>query len=181
MPQYAYFDHTAPAPQSVLGWYDTDAIDYPSLPASDDLLLITSEQFAARFPNPSGWMIQSGALVPYVAPTPPPPTIQQQAGALLFEPVSLVCTSIPSLNGNYPIDPTTQTQITGIASAINAGLGLPGEGDTFNWPDATGTPHAWPAVQFTAFAKGVMNYVYQAAQVAQGHGDTLPTQPLTIA
>jgi hypothetical protein len=181
MPQYAYFDHTAPSPQQVIGWFDTDAITYASLPASDDLLEITSEQFAARFPNPSAWVVNAGVLQAYVAPTPPPPTIQQEAGALLFEPVAVVCTSISSLNANYPIDQVTQSQITGIASAINAGLGLPGEGDTFNWPDATGTPHAWPATQFTAFAKAVMNYVYQAAQVAQGHGDTLPTQPLTIA
>ena len=180
MPQYAYFDHTAPAPQQVLGWYDTDAITYPSLPASDDLLLVTSEQFAARFPNPSGWMIQSGALVPYVAPTPPPPpppTLQQQAFALLGEPINLVCTSIPEINGTYPIDPATQAQITGIAAAINAGLGLPGEESTFNWAGHSG----WPATQFTAYAKAVMNYCYALAQVAQGNSDTLPSQTLTIA
>jgi hypothetical protein len=177
MPQYACFDHTAPSPQPVIGWYDTDAVSYPNLPPSDNLLAVSADQWTARLTNPSGWMIASGALVPYVAPTPPPPTIQQQAFALLGEPINLVCTSIPAINGTYPIDPATQAQITGIAAAINAGLGLPGEGSTFNWAGHDG----WPATQFTAYAKAVMNYCYALAQVAQGNSDTLPSQTLTIA
>jgi hypothetical protein len=126
-----------------------------------------------------GWTYNGTAFA--APPPPPPPTLQEQAGALLGFPVAIVCTSVPALNGSYPIDPAAQMQITGIASAINAGLGLPGGGANFNWPDATGTPHAWPAAQFTEFAKAVMNFVYAAAQVAQGHGATLPSATLTIA
>jgi hypothetical protein len=178
MTQYAHFDHTAAAPALVLGWYDTALFEYPNLPDAADLLLLTTDQWAARLSQQ--WGVQSGALVPYVPPTPPPPTVQQQALALLGQPVAVQSTSMPALDASYPIDQITQGQITGIAAAINAGLGLPGDGPTFNWPDATGTPHQWPALQFTFFAKAVMNYVYACAQVAQGHGTTLPGTTLTI-
>jgi hypothetical protein len=112
---------------------------------------------------------------------PPPPTLQQQAMALLVAPVAVQSTSLPALDAAYPIDQATQMQITGIAAAISAGLGLPSGGTNFNWPDATGAAHAWPAPQFTALAKAVMNFVYAAAQVAQGHGTTLPASPIVIA
>ncbi|MEJ0020742.1 MAG: hypothetical protein WDN25_30170 [Acetobacteraceae bacterium] len=112
---------------------------------------------------------------------PPPPTLQQQAGALLGQPLTVQCASVPALNGAYPIDATTQMQITGIAAAISAGVGLPGGGATFNWPDAAGAPHPWPAPQFTEYARAVMNFVYAAAQVAQGHGATLPSATVAIA
>jgi hypothetical protein len=113
-------------------------------------------------------------------PEPPPLTLQQQASAMLMQPVAVQSTSMPELNASYPIDQTTQGLITGIAAQINAGLGLPGGDTTFNWSDATGTPHQWPAPQFTAFAKEVMHFAYACTQVAQGHSETLPETPLTI-
>jgi hypothetical protein len=113
-------------------------------------------------------------------PGPPAPTLQQQALAILYGPVTVVCTSISALNGVYPIDAATQAQITGIASAINADLGLPSGQSTFNWPDTSGIPHPWPATQFTAFAQKVMKFLYDVAQVAQGNGSTLPSQTLVI-
>jgi hypothetical protein len=112
----------------------------------------------------------------YPAGWPPNPVQVAFAG-----PLAVTCTSIPALNGNYAIDQQTQAQITGIAAAISAGLGLPGGGSTFNWPDAEGTAHAWPEAQFTAFAKGVLNYLYGVAQFAAGHQPSLPPRILTIA
>jgi hypothetical protein len=114
-------------------------------------------------------------------PVPPPPTIQQQAAALLTRPITVQCTSLPVLDGAYPIDAATQAQITGVAAAISAGLGLPGGGTTFNWPDASGVAHAWPATQFTEFARAVMNFVYACAQAAQGNSTTLPSTTVTLA
>lgn len=124
------------------------------------------------------WTYDGHALAP---PAPPTLTLPQQADALLAGPVTVQCASLPALNGTYPIDVTTQGQITDIASAINAGLGLPGGGDTFNWPDTTGAAHPWPAPQLTAFAKAVMNFVYACAQVVQGHSSTLPSSTIAIA
>ena len=42
--------------------------------------------------------------------------------------MTVQCASLPAIAGSYPIDATTQMQITGIAAAISAGLGLPGGG-----------------------------------------------------
>jgi hypothetical protein len=126
-----------------------------------------------------GWTYDGTTFAPPAPPTPP--TVQEQAQALLGQPVTVVSTSLPdALNGIYPIDVATQVQINTIAGAINAGLGLPGGGVTFNWADTSGAMHPWPATQFTAFAKEVMNYGYALSQVAQGHGDTLPSSTLTV-
>ena len=112
----------------------------------------------------------------YPAGWPPNPVQVAFAG-----PLAVTCTSIPALNDNYAIDQQTQAQITGIAAAISAGLGLPGGQSTFNWPDAEGNAHPWPEAQFTAFAKGVLNYLYGVAQFAAGHQPSLPPLSLTIA
>ena len=124
----------------------------------------------------AGWTFDGTNFAAPIAP--PPPTAQQQAVAQLSQPVTIASTSVPALNGIYPIDDATQGQITGIASAISAGLGLPGGGTTFNWPDTSGAMHPWPSTQFIAFAKAVMNYVYSLSQVAQGQGSTLPSSTL---
>lgn len=113
-------------------------------------------------------------------PPPPPPTVQEQAAALLAGPVTVACAAVPALDGTYAIDAASQAQIRGIATGISTGLGLPGGGATFNWTDTAGGAHAWPAAQFVAFAKGVMNFVYAATQAAQGHSTTLPATTLTI-
>ena len=48
MPKYAYFDNTQPQPTPVIGWYDTDLIEYPRLPASDSLILIPDSEWNSR-------------------------------------------------------------------------------------------------------------------------------------
>lgn len=178
MTQYAQYDPTVPAPSPVIGWYDTGVLAYPNLPPLAALIAVPGAIWANRVPGP--WAVSAGAIVAY---TPPPPvlTVAQQAGVLLSEPVNIVCTSLPALDGAYAADQTSQAQITSIASAIAAGLGLPGGGATFDWYDSTGSSHPWPATQFTALAKAVMNFVYAANQVAMGNGTTLPSQTLTIA
>jgi len=90
------------------------------------------------------------------------------------------CTSNTDLNGVYSIASDRRSNITGIATSINAGLGLPGGGATFNYPDATGVPHPWPADKFIAFAKVVMDYVYALSQNAGGNPVPLPDQPIVI-
>lgn len=66
MPKYAQFDHTAPAPQPVVGWYDADSFTYPNLPAADDLLVLTQAQWDNRLNTP---YVSSGTLVAAPAPT----------------------------------------------------------------------------------------------------------------
>lgn len=66
MPKYAQFDPSVPAPQPVIGWYDTDAFDYPNLPAAANLLELTQEQWDARLITP---FVKNGALVAAPVPT----------------------------------------------------------------------------------------------------------------
>jgi hypothetical protein len=70
MPQYAYYDPSI-SPSQVKGWYDTDLVNYTNLPSTNNLFLLTAEQWAGRMTNPSGFAIQNGTLVSY---TPPPMT-----------------------------------------------------------------------------------------------------------
>ncbi len=107
-------------------------------------------------------------------------TNAQKAQALLNGTVTVTCTAIPDLDGSYKIDPTTQQRITGYASAINAQLGLPSGEDTFNWPDANGDPHPWPAPQFIEFAKKVMQFIYQCEQVIAQRSADLPSPQITL-
>jgi len=63
MPRYAHFDPAAPAPAPVLGWYDTDLLDYgDKLPSPAALLLLTDPQWAGRLTATQG--VQGGTLVP---------------------------------------------------------------------------------------------------------------------
>jgi hypothetical protein len=137
---------------------------------------ISEAQWLSWIANPQQRLVD-GQLVPY---TPPPPSIQRQAMNLLNSPtITVTCASTPTLDGVYPVDNATRSNITGIAVAINGGLGLPSGQDTFLWPDQSGSPHSWSADKFLAFAHGVMIYIYNLTLVA-GAGDALPSAIIAI-
>lgn len=66
MPKFAQFDPAAPSPQPVIGWYDTDSVNYPNLPPAANLLQLTQAQWDGRFATP---FVQNGKLVATPAPT----------------------------------------------------------------------------------------------------------------
>ena len=180
MPKFAEFNPDDDPPQQVFGWYDTDAFDYPYLPDDSNLLMVSEDQWTDHLDDPGGWAVQDDLLVPFIPAPPPPPSTQEQARILLNGPVTVQSMALPNLNADYPIDSITTNQITSIASSINAGLGLPGGGPVFNWPDVGAVQHQWPAVQFTDFATQVMNFLYAAGQTAQGYSNVLPSPVLVI-
>jgi hypothetical protein len=47
------------------------------------------------------------------------------------------------LNAVYGLDQTTMDQIGSVARDAASGLGLPGDGDTFTYPDLAGVPHVF--------------------------------------
>ncbi|MBN6210682.1 phage tail assembly chaperone [Ralstonia pickettii] len=67
--RYAYFD---PVSKAVLGWIDTNAFDYPSLPDPSTLFQITSD---ADWHDGDGkrWFLIDGALIDTEPPPPPAP------------------------------------------------------------------------------------------------------------
>jgi hypothetical protein len=94
--------------------------------------------------------------------------------------VQITSTATAALNGTYAIDPLSRATIAEIQTSINAGLGVPGGGSTFNYLDASGAAHAFAASDFTNFAKAIRDYVYALTQVAAGASATLPATPLAI-
>ncbi|WP_111745641.1 hypothetical protein [Salinisphaera orenii] len=71
--KYAAFDPTADQPTPVTGWYDADAIDYPSLPDAAERIEIAEADWPHRFDTP---YVQDGQLV-----AEPEPTVAEQLAA----------------------------------------------------------------------------------------------------
>jgi hypothetical protein len=109
-------------------------------------------------------------------------SIRQQAVILLNQSiVTVVCETVPAINGTYAANSTARGDITSIAVGIHGGLGLPSGGTTFNYLDTTNNPHAWNPLQFIEFAKGVTGYIYVLTQVASGNALVLPSGIINIA
>lgn len=182
MTRYAYFDHLATPPALVLGWYDTGLINYGSnLPELFDLVEVTDDTFWAN--RLTGvWGVEDGAFVD-ITPAPPTPatTLQQDAAAALLAGIVLTSLATGALNGSYDVSPATQTQVGGVVAGIGAGIGLPGGGGTFLWPDTSGTPHAFSETNFKNFAAAVSGYTYVLNQIVGGAVLSLPDPNLTIA
>lgn len=179
MPRLARFDSTiTDGPSPVLGWLDTDLVHYPSPPADADLLAMTDAQWAGRMEGL--WAVEGGALVSYTPPPPPPLTPAQEAGAIINQPVTVHCVTHADLDAVYANNTASRQAMILVASQINAGLGLPGGGQTFNWPDADGTQRAWPEAEFVAFASAVAHFVYACTQTAGGFADVVPSNTLVV-
>jgi len=111
----------------------------------------------------------------------PPPTLAQQAQALLAGNLTVQCADIPTLDADYAIDDTTRVRMNSVVTGLNAGLGLPSGGPTFNWPDAAGNAHTdWPGDKFTAFAHAAGQFAYQCNEVVGGFATALPSPIIII-
>src|SRR5689334_18523312 len=80
---------------------------------------------------------------------------QQWVPIYLGDGMQLESTGTPALNGTYPLDQASQSQITGIAASIAAGRGLPGGQSSFFFQG-----HTFNADQFLDFATAAESYVY---------------------
>ena len=177
MTQYANFDGAAPDPKQVTGWYDTDAVDYPNMPAPSDLLQVSAAQWDARMSRQ--WGVSGNTLVPWE----PPPVVltpAQEAGLLMSLPVIVQCVAVPALNATYPNSESVRQTMTSIAAQINAGFPLPGGGTTFNWPDIHKVARSWPKVEFIAFTHTVANFIYACRQTVDGFSPVVPSNILTV-
>jgi hypothetical protein len=99
--------------------------------------------------------------------------------------LAITSSSDPSLNATYALDDISLNRITSLALGITAGRPLPGGGDTFNYPDIGGMPHAFSAAAFLNFASACENYVYDYGQALAanvlGQPTPYPTLPVSIA
>ena len=189
MPQYAYYNSTIPAPSPVLGWYDTDEFQYPSLPASSDLLAVSAAEWSARLSNPSGWAVESSALVAYTPPAPsltPAQTAAADYAAFIAVGLTVTSTGTPALNGVYAIDPNSQANISAEAQFVGTFSEFTnGSTTALVWQLQNGSFVTFPStMEFTAFAKVAAQIVaaakLAAAQIAAGQSATMPAPSATI-
>lgn len=185
MPQYAQFDSTASPPAPVIGWYDTDALSYPSLPASGNLFPLTTDQWTAHFTNPSAFAVSGGALISY-SPPPPPPTLAQQAANLIASGFTLTSTSASGLDGVYFIGTGQSFGQQDIATEANfiSTFSEFTNGATSNlpWPLMNGSLVVFPTTtHFLNFAKAVGQFVAAVKVAVATNASGLPAASGTIA
>lgn len=93
--------------------------------------------------------------------------------------MQLESTGMPALNGTYSMDLISQQQITGIATSIAAGRGLPGGDVTFVYQG-----HSFDEASFLNFASAAADFVYATyqtlGQIVIGGVGSLPPQPVVI-
>ena len=109
---------------------------------------------------------------------------QQQYNAAIVAGLTITSTGSSSLNGTYSITPQAQSNISGIVTSIAAGQGLPHGALTIQWLDAAGAPHAFTALQITAFGVAIRDYLYDLqithATLAAGGSASWPAATVTI-
>jgi hypothetical protein len=183
MTQYAQYNPSVAAPSPVIGWYDTEFVTYPNVPASSDLLELTAAQWTAHVANPSGWAVSGGALVAY---TPPAPvlTLAQQAAAASVSGLTIALTGSITLAATlFPTTASTQTRITAVMTAVNATGDFPGGATTFPMPDASGNWHTFTVAQYKSVAGAIASYIAALDLIANGNplsATALPASSVTL-
>jgi hypothetical protein len=138
--------------------------------------------------QPAGFdinMIGSYTLVNGVLEIPAAMQAQDTFNSLMSGGITLTSTGTPALNGTYSTMPNALINISGIASSIVNGLGLPGGGTTFNYRDTSGVAHTFDSSHFIEFAKAVRDFVYQCEEtlntIQLGGTATFPSNQITIS
>ena len=98
--------------------------------------------------------------------------------------IVITSTGTPALSGTYALDATTLSQIGPVARDATGGLGLPGGGSTFSYPDASGTPRVLTAETIQGLYKAMRDCLFAlnttAATLAAGGTASWPAQTATI-
>ena len=184
MPRYAYFDHTKPSPQRVIGWIDTDAVNYPSLPVEADLVELTDGEWSARLQG--YWTIADGVLTSVDTPSPPsgPPAFSAILIEKIANGIAITSLSNPEVNCTMALDQLTMDQIGSVARDAASGMGLPAGANTFVYPDINGNPRIFGQAQIIGLYKAQRDLLFalntQAAIGQNGGEPDWPEQTGTI-
>lgn len=179
MTQFAQYNPNVPSPSPVIGWYDTGAFTYSSLPPADELFALTETQWDDHFANPSGWAIIGGGLASYTPPVPAP-TIPQQAQALLNGGLSIVSASTPALNATYACDAQTTAYINAEITSILLNATFADGSTSIAWPDVTNALHTFNIAEYKSFAMAIGNFVSLCRACIIGSSTTLPSKTADI-
>lgn len=166
------------------GFFDPN--EHPQLPP--DSVALSDDQYQALLTaQETGKVIVSGSGGVPVAevPTPPAPTPDQVLAQHIALGIAITSTGTSSISGTYALDQTTMDQIGSVARDDASGLGLPGGGSTFMYPDLTGSPKSLTGAQVQALYKAQRDMVFalstQAAVMKMGGSAVWPDQSATIA
>ena len=139
---------------------------------------IPADEGNADYQAYQAWVAAGNTPTPY---TPPAPTAAQLAGAAIAAGLSVLSTSTPTLNGTYPCDSSTTSDINVEITSIMLNATFADGSTSIQWPDTSGTFHTFTVMQFKAFATALGVYVSGIRKYASGLSPSLPTASVTIA
>lgn len=163
MPKFAQYDSKSAQPTPVIGWYDTDELDYPNLPASAELITLTDAEWDARLD--AQWFVHNGTLVPKSPALLLSDAQAAQIGKLEAAYTASRQTPVAYMSTTFQADDTSQLALTRAlaAGAVPAG---------FFWLDSTNAEIAMDFAQLQGLA---------AAMLAQGQAAFAKLQQLKSA
>lgn len=179
MTQYAYFDHTAPSPSPVLGWYDTGFANYPNLPAGADLLALSPDEWTGRLAG--SWAVAGGALVAYEPPAPTL-TVAEQAQATIAEGCAITSTGTPAIDGTYAIAGQSWVDMKDEAQYISTFGGFSGGLSALPWVLPSDAAVVFPSTAlFLSVVKACADYLSQIKVAAVQTAWVAPAAPAPVA
>jgi hypothetical protein len=170
MPKYAQYDSGIGPPFPVVGWYDTDALNYATLPSPSIMVLLTDVQWSGRGAS-DYWAIASDGITlePYTLPAPSL-TIEQQAATAVVSGLTITLGGALSFAATlFPTDTTTQVKITSVVTTIVVTNAFPNGAQTYPMIDSSSTWHVFNIGQYMAIASAIANYVSALYLIADGN------------
>lgn len=135
-----------------------------------------------RYPQPQqGWTAtQTGAGWQFAPPPIPVLTLAQQAQAVLMNGIKVVSGTNPTLNGTYPLDPESRSDLQAeVISMLMSRVFTNGQ-TSLPVTDSSGTPHTFSKIEFQAFVTAIGGAVTTLKAIIAANAGTLPVQPLVI-
>ncbi|MDD4937319.1 MAG: hypothetical protein PHT60_16265, partial [Acidiphilium sp.] len=114
-------------------------------------------------------------------PTPPAPTLAQQAATALSAGLAITSTGTPALDATYLYDHSIATQqLAETTSIILNGTFADGT-TTIEWPYTTGAAVTMTIAEFKVIITTVAAWVSALTKCINGQSTTLPSASVTIA
>lgn len=144
----------------------------------------TADLSAVSPPPQIGWTAtETGGAWSYEAPpSPPPPTLAQQAQAALGAGLTITSAGTPSLDGIYAVDATAQALITSTMLYIQVNGKFPGDAGALSWGLMNGGVVTFSSTaEFQAFASAVGAYVATLSEISLTNAGALPAAAAAIS
>jgi hypothetical protein len=98
--------------------------------------------------------------------------------------VTVSSSGTPAINGNYPVDATTQAKLNAVTTYVMLNGAFPGDSSSMAWLDASGSVHTFPSIAvFKAFATAIADFVAKVSLYRDSGGTVgaIPSTAISIA